>query len=422
MTMKEYRPRIADRELEIMLKSFGAVSIVGPKWCGKTTTAEQVAKSAAYMQDPDKKKDYKLMMDVRPSMILEGERPRLIDEWQEEPSIWDAVRFSVDKQSEEGMYILTGSVTIDESKIMHSGAGRIGRMRMSTMSLSESGDSTGEVSLSKMLSGDEVSGISHHSLDDVAALVVRGGWPKTVGKEPMVAYRHIRDYCETILRSEVKTADGVSRDSERMRWVLKSISRNISTPAPDTTIIADIEKKDRGSLHINTLRAYEKALSEIHVIDDLTAWTPKLRSRATIKMSDTRHLADPAIAAYFLGASAGDLTADMNTFGLLFESMVIRDLRAYTRPLGGEVFHYRDRDGLEADAVVHLHNGKWGAVEVKLGAGMIEDAARNLLKLKDKVECETMGSPSFLAVVTATQYAYTRKDGVHVVPIGCLRD
>ena len=420
--MEKYRPRIADQELEDLLKAFGAVSIVGPKWCGKTTTAEQVAKSAVYMQDPDKKEDYKLMMKVKPSQLLEGEKPRLIDEWQEEPSLWDAVRFSVDKLSLEGLYILTGSVVIDESKIMHSGTGRISRMRMSTMSLFESGDSTEEVSLSEMFSGKEVSGISRLSLDDTAALIVRGGWPKTIGREPIVAYNHIKNYCETILRSEVKTADGVSRDSEKMRLVLRSISRNISTSAPDTTIMADLEKKDKGIFHINTLRAYEKALREIYVIDDMPAWTPKLRSRTTIRTSDTRHFTDPAVAAYFLGASAGDLMADANTFGLLFESLVIRDLRVYSRSLDGEVFHYRDRDGLEADAIIHLHNGKWGAVEVKLGAGMIDEAAKNLLRLKDKVESETMGSPSFLAVITATQYAYTRNDGVHVVPIGCLKN
>ncbi|MCL2334173.1 MAG: DUF4143 domain-containing protein [Candidatus Methanoplasma sp.] len=420
--MKDYRPRIADRQLRDMLEAFGAVSIVGPKYCGKTTTAEQVAKSAVYMQDPDKKETYKLMAAVKPSQLLDGEKPRLIDEWQDETNIWDAVRFSVDKLSEEGLYILTGSVTIDESKIMHSGAGRISRMRMYTMSLFESGDSTGEVSLSEMFLGKEVSGISRLSLEDIAERITRGGWPNSVGKSPSVAHNQIKGYCETILGSEVKTADGVERDRDKMRLVLRSISRNISTSATDTTIVADLQKKNKGAVHINTLRSYEKALRKIHVIDDLPAWTPNLRSRTTIRVTDTRHLTDPAIAAYFLGASARDLMNDPRTFGLLFESLVIRDLRVYASSLGGEVLHYHDRNGLEADAIIHLHNGKWGAVEVKLGAGMIEDAANNLLKIKEKVESETMGSPSFLAVVTATEYAYTRKDGIHVVPIGCLKD
>ena len=419
--MKKYRSRIADAELKRKLEAFGAVSIVGPKWCGKTTTAEQVAKSAAYMQDPDMAEEYKRVMKIKPSLLLEGEKPRLIDEWQNEPSIWDTVRYNVDKLSEEGLYILTGSVAIDESKIGHSGAGRIGRMKMSTMSMYESGDSTGEVSLSGMFSGGEISGNSPVSIEDMAAILVRGGWPNSIGKRPEIAYDHIEGYCETILRSEVKMVDGADRDSNKMRLILRSISRNISTSAPDTTILADIEKKDNGLVHLNTLRAYEKVLREIYVIDDLPAWTPKLRSKATVRTSDIRHLSDPAVAAYFLGASAKDLLTDTRTFGLLFESLVIRDLRVYARSLGGEVFHYRDSDGLEADAIIHLHSGGWGAAEVKLGSGMIDDAAKDLLKIKDKVESETVGSPAFLAVITATKYAYTREDGICVVPIGCLK-
>jgi predicted AAA+ superfamily ATPase len=417
-TMKKYRPRMADAELKRKLEAFGAVSIVGPKWCGKTTTAEQVAKSAVYMQDPDMAEEHKRMMKIKPSRLLEGEKPRLIDEWQTEPSIWDLVRYSVDKLSEEGLYILTGSAAIDESKIEHSGAGRIGRMRMHTMSLYESGDSTGEVSISELFSGGEASGDSDLSIEDAAAILVRGGWPNSIGKRPEIAYDQIEGYCEAILKSEVKLVDGVDRDSNKMRLILRSLSRNISTSAPDTTILADIEKKDNGLMHLNTLRAYTKALREIYVLDDLPAWTPKLRSKTTIRTSDTRHLSDPAVAAYFLGASAKDLLSDTKTFGLLFESMVIRDLRVYASSLGGEVFHYRDSDGLEADAIIHLHNGEWGAAEVKLGSGMIDDAVKNLLKIKDKVDTN---SPSFLAVITATKYAYTREDGVHVLPIGCLR-
>ena len=418
--MAEYRPRLADEELKKKLQAFGAVSIVGPKWCGKTTTAEQVAKSAAYMHDPDEAVNYERIMNTKPSLILEGETPRLIDEWQSEPMIWDLVRHSVDRRKKEGLYILTGSSTVDQSKIKHSGAGRIDEMRMSTMSLYESGDSTGEVSLSEMFSGREASGISDHSLEKTAELLVRGGWPNSIGKDPEFAYEQIKSYCERILKTEVKTADGMERNKEKMRLLLRSISRNLSTTAPDTTILSDIMEKDNGILHINTLRSYQNALREIYVIDDLPAWTPKLRSKSTIRTSDTRHLSDPAIAAYFLDASAKDLLRDLKTFGLLFESMAVRDLRIYARSLGGEVRHYRDRNGLETDAIIHLRNGKWAAAEIKLGAGMVDEAAKNLLKLKDKVETETMGSPSFLAVFTATKYAYTGKDGVHVVPIGCL--
>jgi predicted AAA+ superfamily ATPase len=420
--VKEYRPRLADRELERGLRAFGAVLIVGPKWCGKTTTAEQFAKSAIYMQDPDKAEEYQTAMKIKPSLLLEGEKPRLIDEWQTAPKLWDAVRHSVDRLSMEGLYILTGSTAVDESKIAHSGAGRIARIRMSTMSLYESGDSTGEVSLSDLFSGKDVSGRSPFDIEDIAALVVRGGWPKTVGKGDAAAHEQIKGYCETILESEIRTADGVYRDSRKMRRVLRSISRNTSSSASDTTILADTEEKNCTSIHINTLRSYEKALREIYVIDDLPAWTPRLRSKAAVRTSDTRHLTDPAVAAYFLGASAKNLMADMKTFGLLFESLAVRDLRVYTRSLGGDVFHYRDSDGLEADAVIHLNDGRWGAIEVKLGAGMIDDAAKGLLRIKEKVENETMGTPSFLAVVTGTEYAYTREDGVHVVPLGCLKD
>ncbi|MDR1690234.1 MAG: DUF4143 domain-containing protein [Candidatus Methanoplasma sp.] len=420
--MKNYRPRLADNELKRGLEAFGAMLIVGPKWCGKTTTAEQVARSAIYMQDLDKEDEYQQMMKIKPSFLLEGEKPRLIDEWQTAPRLWDVVRHSIDRLSEEGLYILTGSTTVDESKIKHSGAGRIGRMKMYTMSLYESGDSNGDVSLSDMFSGTPASGRSPLSIQDLASIIVRGGWPKTLGKGPTVIHEQIKGYCEMILSSEVKTLDGVDRDSHKMRQILRSISRNISTSAPDTTILADIKKKDNVSMHINTLRDYEKVLREIYVIEDLPAWTPKLRSKATIRTSDIRHLIDPAIAAYFLNASEKDLLADPNTFGLLFESLVIRDLRVYVRSLGGEVLHYHDSNGLEADAVVHLYDGRWGAVEVKLGAGMIDAAAENLLKIKNKVESDSVGAPSFLVVITGTEYAYTREDGVHVVPIGCLKD
>ena len=420
--MKKYRPRLADKELKRGLEAFGAVLIVGPKWCGKTTTAEQIAKSAVYMQDPDKAKSYREMIQARPSILLEGEKPRLIDEWQMAPELWDAVRFSVDRISEEGLFILTGSTTVDGSKIAHSGAGRITRMKMHTMSLYESGDSEGNVSLSALFSQEEVSGHSALTYEDYAELIVRGGWPKSVGKEMAIVQEQISGYCKTILDSDVRTVDGVNRNSHKMRQILRSLSRNISTSASDTTILADINKKDNSSMHINTLRDYKAVLRDIYVIDELPAWTPKLRSKATIRTSDTIHLADPAIAAYFLRASAEDLMWDPKTFGLLFESMAVRDLRVYANSLGGDIFHYRDSDGLEADAIVHLHNGKWGVAEVKLGAGMIDDAAKNLLKIKDKIESDAMGTLSFLAVITGTEYAYTRKDGIHVIPLGCLKD
>lgn len=421
--MPEYRARMIDHQLEDELEAFGAVVIVGPKWCGKTTTAERLAKSMIYMQDPERKKTYIKMAKLKPSNLLDGEKPRLIDEWQTASQLWDAIRFDVDAKNEQGLYILTGSVTIDEEKILHSGAGRIVRMRMRTMSLYESGDSTGEISLNALFSGiTDISGHSRLSIGDVARVIVRGGWPSSIGKNDNIAYRQIAGYCETILESDIKTVDGKKRDPQKMRMLLRSLSRNISTPATNTTILDDIISSEAGGMHINTMEDYISALRRIYVIEDLSAWSPKLRSKTVIRTSEIRHFTDPAIAAYFLGASAKDLEYDPNTFGLLFESMVIRDLRVYAQALNGDVYQYNDKNGLEVDAIIHLRNGKWGAIEIKLGEDMIDEAAKNLKKLKNKVDTDFMNDPSFLAVVTGTEFAYTREDGVHVIPIGCLRD
>lgn len=418
--VRSYLPRLADKELKRGLDAFGAVLIEGPKWCGKTTTAEQAAKSVLYLQDDDMKEQYEQMLRVKPSSLLEGKKPRLIDEWQMAPKLWDSVRFSIDRQSENGMYILTGSTSVDNSLIEHSGAGRIKRMKMGTMSLFESGDSTAEVKLSDMFEGRDISGYSEVSVEKMAELLVRGGWPKTIGEDVTTAYEHMDGYCRTILESDISTVDRVNRDSTRMAKIMRSLSRNISTQAPDTTIAADLNEKESDKTHINTVRDYVNALRKLHIVDDLQAWNPKLRSKAAVRTSDTRHFCDPAIAAYFLGASPRNLMNDLRTYGCLFESLVVRDLRAYVKGIGGDVYHYRDSDGLEADAVLHLRDGRWGAAEVKLGAGMIDEAAENLKKLENKVD--SPDSPSFLAVITCTNYAFRRDDGVYVVPICCLRD
>ncbi len=418
--MKSYLPRLADKELKGGLDAFGAVLIEGPKWCGKTTTAEQAAKSALYLQDDDMREQYEQMLRVKPSNLLEGKKPRLIDEWQMAPKLWDSVRFSIDRQSENGMYILTGSTSVDNSSIEHSGAGRIKRMKMGTMSLFESGDSTAEVKLSDMFEDRDISGYSDVSVEKMAELLVRGGWPKTIDEDITTAYEHMDGYCRTILESDISTVDRVNRDSTRMAKIMRSLSRNISTQAPDTTIAADLNEKENDKAHINTVRDYINALKKLHIVDDLKAWNPKLRSKAAVRTSDTRHFCDPAIAAYFLGASPRNLMNDLRTYGCLFESLVVRDLRTYVRGIGGDVYHYRDSDGLEADAVLHLRDGRWGAAEVKLGAGMIDEAAENLKKLENKVD--SLDSSSFLAVITCTNYAFRRDDGVYVVPICCLRD
>lgn len=419
--MNKYISRIMDKVIKYELEAFGAVLITGPKWCGKTTTAKQIAKSVLYMQHPDKKKSYLTLAEIQPSKLLEGEKPRLIDEWQMAPQLWDAVRFDVDTKSETGLYILTGSTTIDESRISHSGAGRISRIKMRTLSLFESSDSNGTVGLEDLFDGkDKVEGVSNLNIENIANLIVRGGWPGNLTKPLKSAMRSIKGYCDIIATSEIKTVDGVKRNAETTKNILRSLARHTSLPVSDATILKDI-KVNSSSIHRNTLSDYLNALKKLYIIDDLQAWSPKLRSKTIIRTSNKRHLIDPAIAASMLKASPEDLIYDMNTFGLLFESLVVRDLRIYSQAIGGSVFHYRDNTGLEADAVIYLDDGRWGLIEIKLGDNLIDSAAENLKKLKDRIDTNILNEPSFLMIITGTGYAYKRKDGVLVVPIGCLK-
>lgn len=419
--MKRYFPRLVDGLLEQELEVFGAVLITGAKWCGKTSTGLHLAKSSLFLQNPDEREQNLSLADIKPSLLLEGDNPRLIDEWQDAPQLWDAVRFSIDQRSETGLYILTGSSTVDESLIAHSGTGRISRLKMRTMSLFESGDSNGSVSIRQLLHNEEIAGISEHHIEDIAQLIVVGGWPASVGKSPEIKQRQVAGYCKAIVNTEISTADGVSRDSEKVYQVLRSYSRHISTQATIQTIRADVSSH-YDSINRKTVSEYLEALERIFVIEDLRAWSPKLRSKTSIAASATRHFVDPAIAAYFLDAHPADLLNDLETMGLLFESLVVRDLRIYTESLGGKVFHYRDHSGQEADAILHFKDGCWGAIEVKLGNRAIDEGAESLKKLADKIDQEVMNAPSFLAVITGTGYAYRREDGVYVVPIGCLRN
>ncbi len=419
--MKNYIPRLIDITLKNELEAFGAVLIIGPKWCGKTTTGLNQAKSSLFLQNPDEREQNLRLADIKPSLLLEGETPRLIDEWQDAPQLWDSVRFSIDQKAETGLYILTGSTTVDESKIAHSGTGRISRLFMRTMSLFESGDSNGEVSLKQLLKNQEIASKSPHSIEDMANLIVSGGWPGSIGKPLEIKQRQVAGYCNSIINTEISTSDGVDRDTDKVEQVLRSYSRHISSQATISTITNDVTK-NFDSINRKTVSEYIKALKKIFVIEDLKAWSPALRSKATISTSSTRHFVDPAIAAYFLDANPEDLLQDLNTMGLLFESLVIRDLRIYTESLNGKLFHYRDHSGQEADAILHFKNGEWGAIEVKMGNKAIGDGARSLLRLKEIINIKTMNSPSFLAVITASGYAYQRPDGVYVIPIGCLRN
>jgi predicted AAA+ superfamily ATPase len=420
--MKEYLPRIADIVLSDGLEAKGAVLIEGPKWCGKTTTALQKAKSVVYMQDPLDKEQNLALAELNPLQLLKGKTPRLIDEWQLAPKLWDAIRFDVDKRDEFNQFILTGSfVPADDMSNSHSGTGRITRMTMRPMSLFESKDSDGSVSLRSLFgSKNEISADSNISIEELAFLICRGGWPKAIGQSQRVALQQAFDYVDSIVNKDASRVDGIAKNPQRMKNLLHSYSRFIASDAKITTIRDDMVANDVDTLDYNTVYTYISALKKIFVVEDLPAWTPKLRSKTAIRTTDTRHFTDPSIATASLGIGPQDLLDDLQTMGLFFENLCIRDLRVFAEALDGNVYHYRDKTDLECDAVIHLRNGSFGLVEVKLGGSAIDTAAGNLLKLQERLDTNRMKHPSFLMILTGTKYAYTRKDGVHVVPIGCL--
>jgi len=416
-----YLPRIIDRELNMLLQLAGAVQIKGPKWCGKTMTGENHCASKIFLQDPDYSADYLALADIKPSQLLEGEKPRLIDEWQMAPQLWDAVRIAVDRSSERGSFILTASSTPTVTPA-HSGVGRIARLDMRTMSLFETGESNGAVSLAALFEkSTDIAALSSLDINDIAHAVCRGGWPEaiTIGA-PKLALRLASLYVDELIDSDVSRMDGVSRNSTRMRALMRSYARNISTEASTTTIQADMQESE-ATLSYNTVNDYLDALSRAYVIEDVSAWNPSLRSKTAIRTSSTRHFTDPSIAVALLGLSPEKLLLDFATFGLLFESLCVHDLRIYARALDGELYHYRDKTGLESDAVIVLRDGRWAAVEVKLGQKDVDEGARHLLALRDRVDTSKLGEPEFLMIITGTQTAYQRPDGVFLVPLGCLK-
>ena len=417
-----YFPRICDGLVNEKLSYSGALLIEGPKWCGKTWTGKHAAKSVLYMQDPDKGAGYMELSRTMPSRLLKGEKPRLIDEWQEAPVLWDAVRFDVDQTGEWGQYILTGSATPrDDNKPKHTGTGRIARLRMRPMTLFESMESVGSVSLRQLFEGQEdVEGESQLDIPDLAKVICRGGWPEAVAKRQTSA-QIARNYVDAVVNVDVQKVDGVERNPYRVRQLLRSYARNISTMASLTTVLADIQANDV-AFSDTTMYGYVNALRRIFLIEDIPAWKPSLRSKAAIRTSEKRQFVDPSIATAVLRANVDSILDNFNYFGFLFESLVARDLRVYAQALDGEIFHYRDKDNLEADLVIRLNDDRWAAVEVKLGSKEIEDGAKHLIELRNKVDTSNVGEPSFLMVVTGGQFAYRRNDGVFVVPIGCLRD
>lgn len=424
--MKGYKKRIADKLLKYRLEEVGAVLIEGPKWCGKTTTAEQQAKSVLYMADPDNQKNLIEMADLGVKMLLKGGAPRLIDEWQIIPQVWDAIRFEVDHRREEGQFILTGSaVPVSTEKIHHSGTGRFAWITMRTMSLWESGESTGEVSIARLFEGENtVEGYNKLTIDDIAYLVCRGGWPSSIDKNQRAALRQVYDYYDAVVKSDVERVDEVSRNSERTKLLLRAYARAQGAQVSIGALRQDMKANDDETLADKTVQSYIGALKKIFVIEDMPAWNPNLRSKTAIRAADTRYFVDPSIAVAALGLGPMDLLNDLETFGLLFETLCIRDLRIYADSIDGSVYHYRDKNGLECDAVIHLRNGAYGLIEIKLGGvNAIEKGVSTLTSLASKIDTTKMKAPSFLMVLTAVgDYAYQRKDGVLVVPIGCLRD
>ena len=424
--MKAYKPRVADQELKRKLAGIGAVLIEGPKWCGKTTTAEQQAATIIYMDEPSHMEQNLRMADINPKALLVGESPVLIDEWQLAPKLWDTIRFEVDHRDGAGLFILTGSaVPAKTEEIHHSGAGRYAWLTMRPMSLYESGESTGEVSLEALFNTPEnIIGINKLTLDDMAFLICRGGWPRATMLDGDIALDQVKYYYDAVTRADVSRVDGVRRNQERVKRLMRSYARHQGTPAPVSTIVEDMRVNDEESSDVKTITSYIEALKKIFVIEDSAAWNPNLRSKTAIRTSDTRYFVDPSIAVAALGLGPNDLIGDLNTMGLLFETLCVRDLRVFASALDGQVYHFRDKYGIECDAVVHLRNGKFGLVEIKLGGDKLtEEGATTLKTLAEKIDTDRMKAPSFLMVLTATgKFAYRREDGVYVVPIGCLKN
>lgn len=424
--MKNYRKRIVDEILAEKLEGKGAVLIEGPKWCGKTTTAEQIASSILYMDDPQTIEQNITMAAISPKVLLNGETPRLIDEWQIAPKLWDAIRFEVDHRDDLGQFILTGSaVPPDTREITHSGTGRFSWLSMRPMSLFESGDSTGEVSLGNLFRTQEhIEGRNPIDLNRLAFLICRGGWPRAIDMRDKIALNQAFDYYDAVVRSDINRADGITKDPLRVERLMRSLARNQGQQIAYTAIAADIGANGDGTIDQETVALYIAALKRIFVVEDMPAWNPNLRSKTAIRTSDTRYFVDPSIATAALGVGPNDLISDLKTMGFLFECLCVRDLRIYAEALGGSVAHFRNKAGLECDAVVHLRNGDYGLVEVKLGGEkLIQEGALTLRKLSGLIDTTKMKAPAFLMILTGTTgYAYRREDGIYVVPVTTLRN
>lgn len=426
--MREYKPRVVDELLRKKLQFKGAVLIEGPKWCGKTTTAENIAASKIFLARTDVKERFQSLLEIDADAALAGETPMLIDEWQTVPKLWDNVRYMVDHRGSAGQFVLTGSAVPDkksEREIVHSGAGRFAWLTMRPMSLYESGESRGNVSLGELFGAPEkILGKNDLKLRDIAFLICRGGWPAAVDLPEEAALEQAFDYYDAVTKEDISKADGVKRASRRVQRLMRAYARHQGTQVSVATLREDLKNNDSSALDEGTINSYLETLRKIFVVEDMPAWNPNIRSKTAIRTADTRYFTDPSIAAAALGVGPEDLTGDLNTMGLFFETMCVRDLRVFAEALNGEVFHYRDKNGLECDAVVHLRNGHYGLIEIKLGGkSQIDAAAGTLNKLSGLIDTTRMRPPSFKMVLTAVgDYAYRRiEDGVFVVPLGCLK-
>lgn len=424
--MVKYKHRIADRILERKVLGKGAVLIEGPKWCGKTTTAKQLSKSILDLGDSSVLMQSSQLIEIGPKALLEGKTPRLIDEWQALPTIWDCIRSEVDRRGEPSQFILTGSSVLPEAEeTIHSGTGRFAYIKMRTMSLYESGESTGSISISDLFEGKSFEVLQNEmDIDELAYLICRGGWPWATLIPKEVALDQAFDYVDSVVQKDIQRVDKIKRSPDRTRLLLRSYARNISQQISYATIRKDMLANDSSTLDEDTVADYVKALKKLFVIEDLAAWNPNIRSKAAIRTSDTRHFVDPSIGTAALRLGPKDLINDLQSFGLFFEDLVVRDLRVYAEALDGELYHYRDSSGLECDTVLHRRNGSYALLEVKIGGeNRINEGAANLLALAKNIDTNKMSAPSFMAVIIGVgKYAYQRKDGVYVIPISCLKD
>ena len=426
--MDKYKPRIIDTLLKKKLQAKGAVLIEGPKWCGKTTTAANFSATKVMLAKPNEKENFRNLLEIDSDTALSGDAPMLIDEWQTVPKLWDAVRCAVDERQKMGQFILTGSAVPNkeaESQREHSGTGRFAWLTMRPMSLWESGESSGAISLGNLFSSpDKILAKNKLKMQDIAYLICRGGWPMSVDLPKEVALEQAFDYYDAVTKEDVTRVDGVKRSSERVCRLMRAYARHQGTQASIATLKEDLQNNDVTSLDDDTINSYIDALRKIFVIEDMPAWNPNLRSKTAIRTTDTRYFIDPSIATAALGLGPDDLIGDLNTLGLFFEAMCVRDLRVFAEVLNGKLYHFRDKSGLECDAVIHLRNGKYGLIEIKLGGEtLINAGAETLNTLADKIDTNRMKSPSFKMILTAVgDYAYRRSDGIYVVPIGVLKN